>query len=192
MNTTYNPTFELLSKIQAELVATKNQENKFGGYKYRSAESILAAVKPLLDGKAFVTLQDEIVLIGDRYYIKATATLVNASPNSQGFSISSSAYAREPLARKGMDEAQCTGSTSSYARKYALCGLFAIDDSRDDPDRVNQHKPETPLTDGDREMFMEAKTVEELDKIAKDCINVGRSREEVIKAYKAAKSALTK
>lgn len=182
-------TYATLAAIQSKLVATKNQENKFGGYKYRSAESILAAVKPLLaENGATVVICDDIVLIGDRYYIKATATLVDAEGNT----ISSSAFAREPLARKGMDEAQCTGSSSSYARKYALCGLFAIDDSRDDPDRVNQHKPETPMTDGDRAMFMEAKTLEELDQLAKDCINVGRNRAEVIKAYKAAKATLAK
>lgn len=116
---------ETLNKIQRELKAPKGQKNTFGNYNYRSCEDILEAVKPLL-GTAILTINDEVVLIGDRYYIKATATI---KQGEESFSIS--AFAREPEGRKGMDEAQVTGATSSYARKYALNGLFAIDDTKD-------------------------------------------------------------
>ena len=126
---------EILSNIQKELKAPKNQRNNFGGYNYRSCEDILEAVKPLLKG-ACLTISDDIVLIGDRFYIKATAKL---SFGDQ--SIENSAFAREPLAKKGMDEAQVTGATSSYARKYALNGLFAIDDTKD-ADATNTHGKE--------------------------------------------------
>lgn len=116
---------EILNKIQRELKAPKNQRNTFGNYNYRSCEDILEAVKPLL-GEATLTITDEIVLIGDRHYVRATATLTCGEHEK-----SVSAYARETIAKKGMDEAQITGAASSYARKYALNGLFCIDDNRD-------------------------------------------------------------
>jgi hypothetical protein len=116
---------EILKKIQKELKAPKNQFNAFGKYKYRSCEDILEAVKPLLNNATLV-INDEMVVIGERYYIKATATLTEADK-----SISATAYAREPEEKKGMDSAQITGATSSYARKYALNGLFLIDDTKD-------------------------------------------------------------
>lgn len=116
---------EILKKIQKELKAPKNQYNAFGKYKYRSCEDILEAVKPLLNNATLV-INDEMVVIGERYYIKATATLTEADK-----SISATAYAREPEEKKGMDSAQITGATSSYARKYALNGLFLIDDTKD-------------------------------------------------------------
>jgi hypothetical protein len=114
-----------LAEIQSKLKAPKNQYNNFGKYKYRSCEDILEAVKPLL-GEAILTINDEIVLIGDRYYVKATATIREGKE-----SVSTTAYAREAVTKKGMDEAQVTGATSSYARKYALNGLFLIDDTKD-------------------------------------------------------------
>lgn len=114
-----------LSEIQKTLTVPKNQFNKFGGYKYRSCEDILEAIKPLLDG-AVLIITDEIVQIGERFYVKATAEI-----RSEKESVSNSAYAREPLMKKGMDESQITGATSSYARKYALNGLFLIDDTKD-------------------------------------------------------------
>lgn len=120
-----NKKMKILNKIQKELKAPKAQKNTFGNYNYRSCEDILEAVKPLLED-ATLTINDEVVLIGDRYYIKATATI---KQGAESFSIS--AFAREPEGRKGMDEAQVTGATSSYARKYALNGLFAIDDTKD-------------------------------------------------------------
>lgn len=114
-----------LSDIQRNLKAPKGQYNSFGKYNYRSCEDILEAVKPLL-GVSVLVISDDIVEVGGRVYCKATATLSLA-----GESISATAYAREPDAKKGMDESQITGAASSYARKYALNGLFCIDDARD-------------------------------------------------------------
>lgn len=126
-----------LMRIQAKLKAPKGQRNTFGNYNYRSCEDILEAVKPLLaEEGCTLTLSDEIELIGDRYYIKATATL-----KSDKEEIQVSAYAREEQAKKGMDSAQVTGATSSYARKYALNGLFCIDDNKDpDTDEYTKQK----------------------------------------------------
>lgn len=119
---------EILTKITRELKAPKNLKNSFGNYTYRNAESIYEAVKPLLEKhKASLIISDSIEAIGDRFYIKATATL----SDSKGESISATAYAREAFTKKGMDEAQITGSASSYARKYALGGLFLLDDNKD-------------------------------------------------------------
>ena len=128
---------ELLNKVQTELKAPKTQENKFGGYKYRSCEDILEALKELEAKHSFCTLlSDEILLVANRIYVKATAKFV-----CEKGEISVSAYAREAEAKKGMDEAQITGSASSYARKYALNGLFAIDDTKD-ADATNTHTDE--------------------------------------------------
>lgn len=133
--------YAALAAIQAELKAPKDLSNNFGGYRYRSAENILAAVKPLLAKHGLtINLTDTIMQIGDRFYLKAKAEISNG--NVATFS---EAYAREPLAKKGMDESQVTGSASSYARKYALCGLFGIDDSSADPDNPENH-PDNPDT----------------------------------------------
>ncbi|EEU9900736.1 ERF family protein [Escherichia coli] len=117
--------YNKLWTIQQTLNAPKGQYNKFGGYSYRSAEDILEAVKPLLQNVTLM-VSDEIVLIGDRYYVKATATLSDGED-----SISATAFAREEKEQKGMTAGQLTGATSSYARKYALNGLFCIDDAKD-------------------------------------------------------------
>ena len=118
---------EILTKIQVELHAPKNQVNSFGNYKYRSCEDILEGLKPLLEKyEASLVISDEIVLVGDRYYVQATA-IISADEGE----VIVKAFAREPESRKGMDDAQVTGATSSYARKYALNGLFAIDDTKD-------------------------------------------------------------
>ena len=130
-----------LSKIQKELKAPKNQHNNFGNYNYRNCEDILEAVKPFLL-QSVVTLSDEVVNVGDRYYIKATATF-NDGVNS----ISTTAFARESLDKKGMDSAQITGSASSYARKYALNGLFAIDDTKDADTMDNSKKTTKEVVD---------------------------------------------
>jgi len=122
-----------LSEIIKELKAPKNQLNKFGGYKYRSCEDILEAIKPLLKG-SLLNLSDEVVLIGTRYYVKATATFNDGENNYQSI-----AYAREPDEKKGLDSSQITGTSSSYARKYALNGLFCIDDTKD-ADTDEHHK----------------------------------------------------
>lgn len=117
-----------LVNIQAQLKAPKNQVNKFGGYKYRSCEDIMEAVKPLLaENKCTLTVCDDIVMVGTRIYIKATATIRNEGGEVE----QTTAFAREPEVKKGMDEPQITGTASSYARKYALNGLFAIDDAKD-------------------------------------------------------------
>ena len=122
-----NITLQLVS-IQTKLKAPKSEYNSFGNYKYRSAEDILEAVKPLAsEQECAITLVDELLNIGARYYVKATAYLTN----STGQMAQATAYAREAKNKKGMDEAQVTGSASSYARKYALNGLFAIDDTKD-------------------------------------------------------------
>lgn len=123
------PIFAALMAVQAELKAPKGQHNSFGKYDYRSAEDIIEAVKPLLkENGLFLNMSDEVVLVGDRYYIKATVKVVDVIT---GESVQTSALAREAAQKKGMDESQVTGTASSYARKYALNGLFAIDDNRD-------------------------------------------------------------
>ena len=116
---------ERLSKIQADLRAPKNQFNAFGKYKYRSCEDILEGVKPHLNG-LILTLSDKIELVGDRIYVTATAKLTDGET-----AIETTASARESLTKKGMDDSQITGTASSYARKYALNGLFCIDDTKD-------------------------------------------------------------
>lgn len=126
-----------LIRIQAELKAPKGQFNKFGGYKYRSCEDILEAVKPLLSKEnATLVLSDEVECIGDRFYIKALALF----KDKDGKEAKVYAYAREPEDKKGMDGSQITGTASSYARKYALNGLFLIDDTKDND--TNEHKKE--------------------------------------------------
>ena len=121
-----------LAMIQQKLKAPKGQMNTFGKYKYRSCEDILEAVKPLL-GDLVLTISDDIVEVGGRVYVKATVSLSSGSGN-----VSTTAFARESDTKKGMDESQITGATSSYARKYALNGLFCIDDTKDS-DATNQH-----------------------------------------------------
>ncbi|WP_375152363.1 ERF family protein, partial [Enterococcus mundtii] len=112
---------EKVVAIQTTLKAPKGQVNKFGNYKYRSLEDINEALKPLLaEEKLQLTISDELVMIGNRYYVKATATI----SDSQGHRLSVDAYAREAESKKGMDESQITGTASSYARKYAMNGLF--------------------------------------------------------------------
>ena len=126
---------EKLQQVQSDLKAPKNQYNKFGGYNYRNCEDIQEAVKPLLKAvKAALVVGDELVLIGDRYYIKATARFIDCE---SGETVENTAYAREEQEKKGMDVSQVTGSTSSYARKYALNGLFCIDDVKDADNQNN-------------------------------------------------------
>ena len=127
-----------LIAIQSELKAPKSQFNKFGGYKYRKAEDILEAVKPLLaKQKCTLIITDDVVLIGNRIYVKATATI----KNEKGECETTTGWAREEETKKGMDGSQITGASSSYARKYALNGLFAIDDNADsDTTNDGQHQ----------------------------------------------------
>ncbi|EOI9299147.1 ERF family protein [Salmonella enterica] len=181
-----------LAEIQEHLNAPKNQYNSFGKYKYRSCEDILEGVKPLLKG-LFLSISDEIVLIGDRYYVKATATITDGE-NSH----SASAIAREEENKKGMDAAQVTGATSSYARKYCLNGLFGIDDSKDaDTDEHKQqqnaapakqtksspssHAPEQVLKEF-TEAAMQKNTVEELKQAFAKAWKMLKGTEEQAKA----------
>lgn len=151
-----------LARIQRDLKAPKNLFNKFGNYKYRNAEGILESVKPLLNGLALI-VNDEPILIGDRFYIKATVTLTDGDD-----SVSASAYAREDEAKKGMDGCQLTGACSSYARKYALNALLMIDDSKDsDSDELS---PKNPANDQKTEVFAppaEVATVQTVPEIPK-------------------------
>ena len=132
-----------VGSIQSELKAPKGQRNDFGKYNYRSCEDIFEAVKPLLAKYGLVLVcSDELENIGDRYYVHAKATLIDASDSN--FMLCNHAYAREEETKKGMDGSQITGASSSYARKYALNGLFLIDDTRDS-DATNTHGKEEPV-----------------------------------------------
>lgn len=156
--------YEKLLAIQQELKAPKGQYNSFGKYKYRSCEDILEAVKPIcVKYNALLTVSDDLVYMGDRYYIKATATLANTEDSSIKIYnneydeitkqpireiIVNTAYAREEETKKGMDGSQITGTASSYARKYALNGLFCIDDTKDadtDEFKKQEEKPEPKI-----------------------------------------------
>ena len=128
--------YQKLMEVQSKLKAPKGQYNSFGKYSYRSCEDILEALKPLLNEVgAIVNISDQVKLIGDRYYVEATAMFLDVNT---GDSIISKAIAREDESKKGQDLAQLSGATSSYARKYALNGLFAIDDNKD-ADSTNTH-----------------------------------------------------
>ena len=131
-----------LVDIQSKLKAPKGQYNSFGKYKYRSCEDILEAVKPLLkENNCVLTIADDIILVGDRFYVKAIVTLKNSS----GETVTTTAFAREEESKKGMDGSQVTGASSSYARKYALNGMFCIDDTKDSDTTNTGHSDENPL-----------------------------------------------
>ena len=149
-----------LLKIQTELKAPKNQFNKFGNYKYRSCEDILEAVKPhLKQTGCYLTINDEIIQVGDRIYVKASARFHDGDE-----SISTEAYAREEPAKKGMDASQITGSASSYARKYALNGLFLIDDTKDS-DSTNKHGKEDVEPNDQKKQLTKGAVIARLEKV---------------------------
>lgn len=128
--------YEKLTEVQNELKAPKSKYNSFGKYNYRSCEDILEAVKPILKAKRLaMTVKDDVFNIGDRFYIMATVTVYDCESDEK---VTTTAYAREDADKKGMDGSQITGSSSSYARKYALNGMFAIDDTKD-ADSWNTH-----------------------------------------------------
>ena len=132
----------MLSKIQNAVKVAKNLHNQFGNFNYRNVESIYESAKPILaELECSLVVSDEVVLIGDRFYIKATATIKNSSGDIIG---EASAFAREALDKKGMDSAQITGSASSYARKYALGGLLLLDDNKDIDSQDNSQNHATP------------------------------------------------
>jgi len=159
---------EKLNKVQVEMKAPKGQFNKFGNYSYRSAEDIQEAFKPYgEEHKLVLTLEDDIVEIGNRIYIKATAKLSDAESKD---TYSVKAFARECLTKKGMDEAQITGAASSYARKYALCGLFLLDDTKD---ADAYEKPSAANTGNATAIIEDIKTLKE------QCISKGIPAEEL-------------
>ena len=144
-----------LANVQSALKAPKGQYNSFGKYKYRSCEDIVESVKPLLKANGLLlTLTDEIVNIADRFYVKATATIIDTD---KGESVSVSAFAREEETKKGMDGSQVTGASSSYARKYALNGIFAIDDTKDS-DSTNTHGQDAPQQEAPKQEAPKQKT----------------------------------
>ena len=154
--------YEKLAAVQAALKAPKSQFNKFGNYKYRNCEDIIEAAKPLLkENGLLLMLTDDIVLIGDRFYVKATATIIDTTDGEQTWV---TAYAREEQEKKGMDGSQVTGASSSYARKYALNGMFAIDDTKD--------SDTTNTGDGEHQEQVKMETV---DDAAKFVITFGKN-----------------
>lgn len=163
-----------LIEIQTRLNAPKNQRNNFGKYNYRNCEDILMALKPLMKQQnCTLIIGDEIELIGDRFYIKATATI----KNEKGDKESATAYARECESKKGMDSAQLTGATSSYARKYALNGLFAIDDNKDaDSQAPEDNEPQAKAPD----LITDA----QLKKLNTLITNLGKDRAAIKEYYK--------
>ena len=172
-----------LLQIQSELKAPKGQFNAYGKYKYRSCEDILEAVKPILKKcNCTLLLSDSLVYVGERYYIKATATLVNA----EGKSVSTESYAREEETKKGMDASQITGASSSYARKYALNGLLCIDDNKDsDTTNTGDNAPAAPAKASKEDSAEVEKAIAE--------INAAKSKEDLVKAiakYKGNKSII--
>lgn len=151
--------------IQSELKAPKGQYNSFGKYKYRSCEDILEAIKPLLKENACVlTISDSVEMVGDRFYIKATATLRDTE-STDGISVT--AYAREAEDKKGQDASQVTGATSSYARKYALNGLFCIDDTKDAD--TDEHRQQTQARTSERRNAPALTKEELVDKVVALC-----------------------
>lgn len=165
---------EKLLNIQQELKCNKGQYNSFGKYKYRSCEDILESVKPLLKtNKCVLTLNDELEYIGERYYIKATAIITDVET---GEAISNVAYAREEETKKGMDGSQITGTSSSYARKYALNGLFAIDDTKDaDTDEYTKQTTDKTTT---------KTTINYRQKLIDYCNETGLDMNELAKQHK--------
>jgi len=174
-----------LVNIQNELKAPKSNFNSFGKYRYRSAEDILTAVKPLLAKySCTMTITDEVVFIGGRFYIKATATITDEEGNTE----SVSAFAREDESKKGMDGSQITGTASSYSRKYCLNGMFLIDDTKDaDTDEFYNQTQDTKLTKAYlKQHGSERIGGDEIQKLRTACINAGEkmSLEKALQACK--------
>ncbi len=168
---------EKLLEVQVKLNAPKNQRNSFGNYNYRSCEDIIEAVKPILaEQKLSLTISDSIEYIGNRYYVRAEAKVTDCE---NGTDISVCAYAREEETKKGMDSAQITGSTSSYARKYALNGLFAIDDSKDPDTDEYKKSVDAKAGAGSRQGL----TDEQAAKIEQELERTGIKADVILKTY---------
>lgn len=164
--------YEKLKNVQSQLKAPKSQYNSFGKYSYRNCEDILEATKPLLNTiGAVLVVGDNLELIGERYYIKATAVFIDCET---GESVTNSAYAREELDKKGMDASQITGSTSSYARKYALNGLLCIDDTKD-ADTKDNSKTEQKQSSIEKQSQKPKSRNELLKEFESEIIRTGRS-----------------
>lgn len=183
--------YAALMAVQSELKAPKGQKNTFGNYSYRSAEDILEAVKPLLKANGlYLNISDEVVLIGDRYYVKATVTAVDIAT---GEAASSTAFAREAAEKKGMDASQVTGATSSYARKYALNALFGIDDTKDaDTDEyartgqsgANRGQSKTPAQAPAQEAPQQNEIHVARQELSAEIKRIGATKEEVVAVCK--------
>lgn len=159
-----------VQEIQTHLKAPKNLYNSFGKYKYRNAEGICEAVKPLLAEQGLIlTLSDEIVAVGERYYVKATATICSDANEK----LSVSAFARESFDKKGMDDSQITGTASSYARKYALNGLFLLDDTKD---------ADTDEYSNENNRKMEIVSKEQLEELKQLCKEADREESYIAKS----------
>jgi hypothetical protein len=154
--------YERLALVQSKLKAPKSQTNSFGGYFYRSCEDILEAVKPILkEYNLTLTLSDDVVEIGGRVYVKALASLFDADDVKDKITVN--AFAREAQNKKGMDDGQITGATSSYARKYALNGLFCIDDTKDDD--TDEQRIEREKRYEEELLDLHATTIEQLQMV---------------------------
>jgi hypothetical protein len=169
--------YSKLLSIQNELKAPKNQYNKFGNYNYRSCEDILEAIKPLcLKYGAVVLIDDYVAQVGERFYVKAKASLIDIDTQEEVYAC---AYARESENKKGMDSAQVTGATSSYARKYALNGLFCIDDTKDVDTQEYQEKKQMNnnqsknVNDYEQVGIEQATLLGEIDKRVEELFNLG-------------------
>lgn len=175
---------EKLLHIQSELKAPKNQRNDFGKYNYRNCEDIQEAVKPLArEVKAVLVTGDELVQIGDRFYVKATARFMDCESSEE---IKNTAYAREEFEKKGMDASQITGSASSYARKYALNGLFCIDDVKDADSQDNSGKGKTGPekgTTGKKQSELPKPSKKQLNEIYSELARTGIGRTGLLKKY---------
>lgn len=171
--------YEKLIKAQVELEAPKEKENTFGNYKYRSAEDILEAVKPINEKHGLIlTLTDEPLLVGERYYIKASATLTDGEQT-----ITVNGFAREALNRKGQDDSQITGTASSYARKYALNGLYLIDDSKDaDTNEFKQEKDNRSKAQQNNQQQQQNNQQQQQN-------DFGKNKQEVVRRLKAVAEA---
>ena len=175
-----------LIMIQQGLKAPKGNYNNFGKYHYRSCEDILEAVKPLLTEQACtLVITDDIQMIGDRFYVKATATLTN----SQGKEVVATAFAREQESKAGMDSSQLTGATSSYARKYALNGLFCIDDTKDadtmDNTSEGQHAPAAqPKQEDNRPWMNEKQCLSAIERISAGLLETEKQCKEAFRMKK--------
>lgn len=181
-----------LAEIQAKVKAPKGQFNSFGKYAYRSAEDILESVKQVVNPMGFsISLSDTIILVGDRFYVQATATLTNGKET-----YTATAFAREEESKKGMDGSQVTGASSSYARKYALNGLFALDDTKDS-DATNTHgkdthKPMSMNLQSWADGISACVSMEQLQALYKEKESIIVNNQEVLNLFTARKLALTK